>query len=151
MAEVFCIFWIKKKEQMLEEKLSWKPIFFPWKQQHGAGSLNLLCHLEVGVCLTDKLWLQGSTSIYMDSLCDISDVSLTHDIPFKYLRGTTQWKNVEENSNASKYWTELFQELKEHPLMIAGSTCWGKYHHCDLPNATSTFVLPPKTIPKNIF
>lgn len=59
---------------------SWKPIFSTSKLQHVAGS-NLLVPSGRGCMFDcDKLWLQGSTYIHVFSLCDVSDVSLTHTI-----------------------------------------------------------------------
>lgn len=60
---------------------SWKPIFSTSKLQHVAGSVNLLVPSGRGCMFDcDKLWLQGSTYIHVFSLCDVSDVSLTHTI-----------------------------------------------------------------------
>lgn len=59
---------------------SWKPIFSTSKLQHVAGS-NLLVPSGRGCMFDcDMLWLQGSTYIHVFSLCDVSDVSLTHTI-----------------------------------------------------------------------
>lgn len=87
-AVVSNIFWIKEK---IKNKCLEKNIHGSKSSPHKSCSIwqvqkNLYCHLDVGVCLTDMLWLQGS------SLSVISDVSLTCDIPLP------QWKRSVNNS-----------------------------------------------------
>lgn len=96
-----------------------------------AASLNLSCHLVAGACLTAICCNHRGALACMSSLCVISDVSLTHNIPSKYLSGTTRWrrkkKKKQGNSNASKYWnTEPFQEFKLHPFIMPGFLFWEK-------------------------
>lgn len=113
---------------------SWKPIFSTSKLQHVAGSVNLLVPSGRGCMFDcDKLWLQGSTYIHVFSLCDVSDVSLTHtqhsfQIPRRNHSVKRRRKKIgERKGSVSQHWSEPLQEFKLQPLMIAGSTSWAPF------------------------
>lgn len=67
-----------------------------------AASLNLSCHLVAGACLTAICCNHRGALACMSSLCVISDVSLTHNIPSKYLSGTTQWGKKKRKSRGEQ-------------------------------------------------
>lgn len=130
---LMCPIFSKHGERMCEEKKSsWKPIFSTSKLQHVAGSVNLLCHLVVGACLTVICYDNRGALTYVSFLTVTSPMSLSHttfllNTSEEPLSEKTQKKIGERTGSVSEHWTEPFQEFKLQLLMIAVSTSWAPF------------------------
>lgn len=93
------------------------------------------------VCVCVCLWYD-----YRGLLAFICRLSVTPMMSLSYITFLSDI-SVKPQYNASKNWTEPFQEFQLHPFMITGSTSWGR----NLPKAPLASVLPPKDVKMKIF